>query len=309
YMLASPLMRGEDLNFSEKGVAEISSKLVGRLVNILTFYELYKDAPHAETVSSHVLDRWILARLNQVVQEVTSGMEAYELDRAARPLLSFVDDFSTWYLRRSRERFKDSSDAPNALRTTREALETFSKIAAPFIPFTAEYVFRRVKQTSDTESVHLAQWPGTRSVDTDVLKEMTEARKLVSIALDIRQKENIKVRQPLAKFEFDASQHAISAGTIAVIAEEINVKEIVRGTRTVLDTHISEALKKEGELRDLIREVQDLRKSAGLEPKDKAILIVPPDKQASVSLHWEELARAANLVDNKPGESFHVQSS
>lgn len=310
YLLASPAMHAEDLNFSEKGVGEVASKLIGRLTNVLSFYELYQKASPAALrgASTNVLDRWIVARLNQAIADVTTGMESYELDRAARPLVSFVEDLSTWYVRRSRDRFKEEGeDAAVALETTRSVLETFSKIAAPFIPFTAEYVFQRVKGTSAPESVHLCAWPEGGSVDTALVAEMIEARQAASVALEARQKANIKVRQPLARVSITQN---LSAALKAIVADEVNVKEVIAGAKEfLLDTEITEELKKEGELRDLVREVQDLRKQAGLQPKEKAILVVPASRLSLIDANWQELAAATNLSRKEAGDSLHVRAS
>jgi len=139
YLLSSPVVRGEDLIFSEKGVQEIMRKNVGRLSNVLSFYNLYKDEVEhgAESTSTHVLDTWILSRLNQTIDQITKSMELYELDRATRPILDFIDDLSTWYLRRSRGRFKgdDINDKKAALSTTRYVLREIAKVSAPFMPF------------------------------------------------------------------------------------------------------------------------------------------------------------------------------
>ncbi len=308
YLLASPLMRGEDLNFSEKGVAEIASKLVGRLTNVLSFYELYKDAPHAEAPSSNVLDRWITVRLNQTIEAVTSGMESYELDRAARPLMDFVEDLSTWYLRRSRDRFKgEGNDAADALMTTRYVLETFSRIVAPFIPFTAEYVYQKVKAFDVPESVHLAVWPESGKADTELITFMAATQKLASEGLMLRQKANIKVRQPLASLSIPGR---LSPEMQAILADELNVKKILtEASELLLDTKITEELQKEGDVRELIREVQDLRKAAKLQPKDKAVLIVPKEKEAAVSGAWDDLVKAANLSGKETGNRFDVRAA
>lgn len=114
YMTVSPVVRGENLNFSEQGVAEIARKVIGRLVNVYEFFALVTDgkvkAPHETPASEHVLDQWIIARVQQLHKEVTDAMDNYELDRATRPLGDFVDDLSTWYLRRSRDRLKSGPE-------------------------------------------------------------------------------------------------------------------------------------------------------------------------------------------------------
>lgn len=314
YMLASPLMRAEDLNFSERGVADVASKFIGRFLNVLAFYELYAaDVTPATGESTHVLDRWIFARLNHTVEEVGKGMESYELDRASRPLLVFVDDLSTWYVRRSRDRFKDGGeDARRALATLRTILETFSKVSAPFIPFTAEYVYQRVVEKRTPESVHLCAWPSAGAIEKKLLIEMVEVRKVVSLGLEARQKANIKVRQPLNQLTVNSKQLIGKGELLQLIADEVNVKKItVDVTLTgevVLDATISDALKEEGKVREVVRFVQDLRKKAGLKPKDGAVLTasLTPDVQTFLKKNWNDIARAAALSRFEEGTAGEV---
>ncbi len=311
YLLASPLMRAEDLNFSEKGVAEIASKLIGRLMNVVSFYEMYAGDEDAEGgASSNVLDRWIMSRLSQTTLDIEKAMDVYELDRASRPLMDFVEDLSTWYLRRSRDRFKaGGADAAAALRTTRVILKSFAILAAPFIPFAAESVFQKVRGNTDPESVHLASWPEASTADEKLIANMRAVREVVSVGLEKRQKAGIKVRQPLARAE-TKSAVAASSPYVELVRDELNVKQVVSNPGLeeliTLDTVLTDELRDEGELRDLIREVQDLRKHAGLNPKDKAVLLVPPDKKAFVLKHRDVLTLAANLARIENAEVFNV---
>ncbi len=295
YLLSSPVVAAQDLCFSEKGVDDISKKLIQRLDNVLAFYEMYapagqkahSQAAAAVSASANILDRWIAARLGETRDEVTKQLDAYQLDKAARPLMSFVDDLSTWYLRRSRDRFKAEGDAQAladkaaALATTRLVLREFAKVAAPFIPFYAEYLFGKVRFTDDPESVHLCDWPSADSIDAKVLTGMSETRSIVTLALQERSKANIKVRQPLAKLSIkDAS---LGAEFVELIKDEVNVKEIVAdqslASETLLDTAVTESLRKEGVIRDLIRAVQDLRKKENLTVGDKVSLILDSDEK------------------------------
>jgi len=313
YMLASPLLRGEDLNFSERGVQEVASKLIGRLVNVLSFYELYKnDVAKSDTPSTDILDRWIMSRLSQTIAQVEKGMEVYEIDKATRPLMDFVDDVSTWYLRRSRDRLKNGGEsAAAALRTLHDVLETFSKVAAPFMPFTAEYIYQKVRASTDPESVHLASWPKVGAVDIGLVKEMELVRHFASHALQARQKAGIKVRQPLSVLRIMNESLEKREELLAILADEVNVKTVLtdttigkEGEQVALDTTLTPELIEEGELRDLIREVQELRKTNGLMPKDKAILAVG-DKGALVEKYWEQVAKAAGLSGKTEGD-FNV---
>ncbi|HEY4473859.1 MAG TPA: class I tRNA ligase family protein, partial [Candidatus Paceibacterota bacterium] len=319
YLLSSPLMRAEDLNFSEKGVAEVASKLIGRLMNVLSFYELYEGHPRTvyegdPRTEEHVLDRWVLARLSETAKAVEEGMEAYALDKAARPLMDFVDDLSTWYLRRSRDRFKDGGeDAGFALKTTREVLKTFSMIAAPFIPFTAEGIFQKVRSDTDPESVHLCEWPHVGFTKPYMWEEMKEVRRVCSLALEARFAAGIKVRQPLLKLEAGSSKLEGKKELLELIKDEVNVKEVIitkdiSENEVKLDTTITDELRKEGEIRNFIRMVQDLRKQAGLMPKDKAILVIAEDA-ALVEHHWDEIKKTTNLSRFEKGDTTHVRKA
>ena len=121
YLMSCPVMKGEDINFSEKSVQDISNKIINRLNNVLSFYELYRDKEleihlsptpllikeRGEGVRSNILDNWILSRLNELISETTDGMEKYDMALATQSFELFIEDLSTWYLRRSRDRIKD----------------------------------------------------------------------------------------------------------------------------------------------------------------------------------------------------------
>ncbi len=280
YLMTSPIIRGEDLNFSEKEVAELQRKNIGRLHNVLAMYDMYADGTGATADSVNILDRWILGRLNQLIAEVTEGYEKYELDKATRPLADFIDDVSVWYLRRSRERLKsdDMHDKTLALGTLRYVLREFAKVMAPAMPFYAEYLYRAVREESDVESVHLTAWPHGGEVDHVVIGEMSVVREFVTLALDARTKSGIKVRQPLAKI---TTAIELTPEYSSIIADEVNVKEIVhvpgQTDRIVLDTVLTHELLSEGDARELIRAIQDLRKQTNLVPSDRITVTVSTD--------------------------------
>ncbi len=279
YLLSSPVMQAENLSFSEKGVAEVAMKHLGRLHNVLAFYLLYKDGTLRDHTSDNVLDQWILARTAALIAETSQGYETYQLDAATRPLALFIDDLSTWYLRRSRDRFKeDSSDKKAALATLRYVLHAVSRVIAPSMPFYAEYLYQAVhEEGEDEKSVHLTLWPEVPTFHFDsaeVLTRMFSARAIVSEALDIRDKAGIKVRQVLALLHVPESAK-LPEPYLRVIGDEVNVKEVIaRGETVVLDTEVTEELKAEGVVRDAIRMVQAARKEAKLNPRDSASLSV-----------------------------------
>ncbi len=281
YLLSSPVVRAEDLSVSEKEMLEQQRKNIGRLHNVLAMYEIYASPDvHASAESAHVLDRWILARLNEVVKQITDGYTEYELDKATRPIEGLIDDVSVWYLRRSRERLKgeDSSDREATLATLRYVLKSIALLMAPVMPFYAEYLFLRVREESDAESVHLMKWPKCGEVDPVVLGKMSIVREFVTLALEARTRANIKVRQPLATLRTNIELEPAYA---AIVADEINVKEVVYDAalteRVTLDTTITPELKTEGNVRELMRAIQDARKEIGLTPNDRITLIISED--------------------------------
>lgn len=282
YLLSSPIVRSEDLNFSEKGVLELQRKNIGRLHNVLTMYETYADGSvESQSDSTHVLDRWIIARLNQLIKESTAGYKNYELDKATRPVTDFIDDLSVWYLRRSRDRLKgdDVVDKELTLGTLRYVLKNLALVMAPVMPFYAEHLFQAVKEEGDAESVHLMKWPEEKEIDSEVLEGMSEVRRVVTEALEIRAREQIKVRQPLASLRFTSDVPSMGADMHFLILEEVNVKEVSKLTgesksTVLLDTEITPELKAEGDAREFIRQIQSMRKDAGLEPADRIEIIV-----------------------------------
>lgn len=298
YMLAaSPAVHAEEVAFSEKGLDEINKKICNRLENVYTFYALYADSQNIKADensntlnSSNVLDLWIYSRLSELKQSIESNLDLYQIDKAARPIADFVDDLSTWYLRRSRDRFKgdDIADKKLALETTRFVLINFSKLIAPFMPFMAEHIYQKMRADKGEnkvqgnmtenmteqapESVHLCSWPEFSAPNEENLKSMAAVREIVETGLAMRSKAGIKVRQPLASLTYDSSKYNFDENFTAIIADELNVKNISKGSDTVLDTAITQELKEEGFVRDIMRAVQEMRKNTGLEPSDSISL-------------------------------------
>lgn len=272
YMLTSPVVRAENLNFSEQGVAEVSRKVLGRLTNVYEFFALVTKgntkAPHDAPKAQHPLDVWVIARTHQLQKEVTSAMDNYELDRATRPIGEFVDDLSTWYVRRSRDRLKEDATGVLVLAWV---LKEVAKVMAPFAPFHADWLWQRVREEEGAESVHLARWGEPQEVNEASLKEMELVRTLVSEALEARSAAGIKVRQPLQTLSI---RRELNEALHDIIKEEINVKEVVSDStltnEIALDTTITPELQKEGDVRDLIRLIQSARKEAALAPGESA---------------------------------------
>ncbi len=279
YLMSTPVMAAEDLFFNEKEVKEAHNRVMNTLLNVVEFYQTYaaKNADEKERKQKNILDAWILSKLNNSIQNITNEMEVYNTVRACRLIREFVEDLSLWYVRRSRSRYKDETeDKQEASATLRHVLLTFSKIIAPILPFTAEMVFAKVKNVTGVESVHLEAWPTftKKHIDKDLEKNMDEVRAVVASALAERNAVAIKVRQPLASLKIkDQTLNGTDTRLLDLIKDEVNVKEVLfDGTiegGVELDLTLTQELKDEGMLRDLVRDVQGQRKEAGLKPDDK----------------------------------------
>lgn len=283
---------GESKNYDPKSVAEINNKVFGLLGNVLSFYELYRDKEVEsyqvhQGESTNVLDQWILARLAQVTQEVTVSLDAYDIFKPTRALRDFIDDVSTWYLRRSRDRLKDGDK--ESKQTLYTVLKITSQLMAPFAPFFAEHVWQTLKNDGDVESVHLSVWPISEKKDTSLLlANMKAVREVCTAGNALRKKENIPVRQPLNAITIQWNN---LEEYYDLIKDELNIKNIVVGNEISLDTTITPELKLEGEYRELIRTIQDLRKEKGLMPQDIITLTLPLAHQAIVDTFGEELKK------------------
>ncbi len=274
YLMSSPLMLCENLNFSEKGVEEAYRKNILTLWNSLSFFDLYspkKFKPEARVKASNKLDAWILSRINSFNQEMIDLMDKYQVTKAARSIENFVEDFSNWYIRRSRPRFQK----PENKKQKEEASQTFysillnlSKLIAPFTPFIAEEVYLQLRIGKDKESVHLCDYPKPNKslIDENLEKKMKNLREIVASALAKRAEKGIKVRQPLRKLTITNKLISQDKELVDLIKEEVNVKEVVFGKNIKLDTKITSDLESEGMIRDLIRFIQGMRKDAGLKP-------------------------------------------
>jgi len=279
-LISSPVVRGEDISFSERSVDEVSKKVFGRLLNVMSFYQMYaSDLPDLDSDSSHVLDRWIISRTAEVGNTITDHLDNYRLDKATRQIGELVDDLSVWYLRRSRQRIKaGDQDSLQALSTLGYVLYQLSVLSAPFIPFTAEHIYQRLKNTvvrggNWPQSVHLQPWPKPVEFDREIIEEMDSVRDLISQALEKRAAAGVKVRQPLQSLKIRSS---LPDEYLEIIRDEVNVKEVVVddqiSSNVELDTTMTAELQLEGDRREFLRAVQSIRKQMKLSPDQLATL-------------------------------------
>ncbi|MDI9325301.1 MAG: class I tRNA ligase family protein [Alphaproteobacteria bacterium] len=261
YMLNSPVVRGENLLFEDEGVSTVAKKMINRLLNCVVYYTTYANFDVSKQKSSVYIDTWIMARLERTADTVTKGYEDLAIDEAVHPLELFIDDLSTWYVRRCRDRLKENSqDGAYARGTLQYVLLELSKLMAPSMPFVSEHVYQILRTDDMPVSVHLCRWPSISFTNTSTLERMALVRGLVSEALEARASAGIKVRQPLASLTVPV---LLSTEEQFLLLDELNVKEIKHGHACILDTTITKELFEEGILRDTVRSVQDLRKKHG----------------------------------------------
>ncbi|MDD3032874.1 MAG: isoleucine--tRNA ligase, partial [Candidatus Pacebacteria bacterium] len=276
YFLLSSTNIGDDYRFSEDRVKEVWRKIILSFENCFTFYNTYKKEEQ-EVVSSNILDRWILSRFTTFNKEIVENMDSYELTKAVRLFTDFIDEFSNWYIRRSRRRFqKPESDLEfnEAATTLRFILKESAKIMAPFIPFTSEKIYQGLKNEQDLESVHLCDFPEAdeEMIDIALEEEMTQAREIVNLALNERTEKGVKVRQPLKSATI---KKQINEDLIDIIKDEINVKDIFVGDiekEVSLDFELTKELEEEGVVRELIRNIQQMRKDLRYSKNDRILV-------------------------------------
>lgn len=304
---------GESKNFDERSVDELQKRVFNLLDNVHSFYELYRDRAIEGNELKHekedALNTWILARLDELTSEMTNKLDEYKLLEPVRSLREFVDDLSTWYLRRSRDKVKEGDT--DTKKTLYFVLKRLSLLMAPFAPFASEDLYQKLRLESDPESVHLEEWPSPKgegflsmltgnTKNEETLEKMNETRRLVSLALEARSKFNIKVRQPLARLEIKTSK--LSPEYLEIIKHELNVKEVVANPElneeVILDTTLTPDLIEEGKMRDAIRAIQEWRKEKNLKPGEKAVYSVPEDQKDLFQKFSDEIKRITNVDFN-----------
>jgi isoleucyl-tRNA synthetase len=314
-LVSSPLLNGEDFALIDKDVSDIQRKL-GTLWNSYGFFVMYANVDNWSPENNfdikenkNLLDKWIVSRLHEIIRHVDDNMQTYNLPAATKPIVEFIDDLSNWYIRRSRKRFWkparnaslsdaggsengfDDVDKTEAYQTLYYVLVELSKVMAPFTPFVSEEIYGNlVSSVSSTPSqsspqrdeealsVHLCDFPVVDEslIDESINKNMQAVREIVNNGLQLRAKNQIKVRQPLSELKIVG--YELSEELLEIIKEEVNVKHVAQNMkqetsgdavfwdnekRVGLNTEINHELKLEGQAREVIRHIQQMRKEAG----------------------------------------------
>ncbi len=304
-LLQSPVLNGEDFTLKDKDVGDVARKL-SMVWNMYDFFTMYAEVDGWEfkgevsDPSEHLtnpLDQWVVSRVHQLTAEVEKHMDAYDIPNAVKPILPFIEDASNWYVRRSRRRFwksGDDIDKNNAYQTLHYVLVQLAQVLAPFTPFLAEELYRKL---TAGESVHLLDWPMVGRVNELVVSDMELVRDYVNQGLSIRAKERQKVRQPLASVTVPSLGMTIDFKDI--LKDELNVKDVFDGGDVALDFNVTPELHREGLMREVVRYVQNARKNAGLNVDDRIHLNLTTDDimlQSAISEHEKTIIDEALAV-------------
>jgi isoleucyl-tRNA synthetase len=228
FLMASPILRGGNLAVTEQGIREGVRQAILPLWNTWYFLSLYAGAAgHAgvtRTDSTHVLDRYVLARTAALVDEVTAAMDVYEIDGACDRLRDHAETLTNWYVRRSRDRFwAGDVDAIDTLHTV---LEVTARVAAPLLPLTMERMWQGL---TGGRSVHLSDWPASDELPHDdaLVVAMDRVRQVASSTLSLRKSRKLRVRLPLATLTVAAPDASVLEPFADILRDEVNVKNVV----------------------------------------------------------------------------------
>lgn len=330
YLMGSPLMEADNIDFSEEKMAEIQKGMLRAWWNsyyfFITYARLDNWKPNLEAPFRYsnprsfkeawqkpqvIIDSWILSELHVLIREMNKLMDNYEIAKAARLLPPFIERLSNWYIRRSRKRFwksENDEDKNEAYQTLYEVLSKLNRIAAPFLPFLTEEIYQNINivelkeeeevghESMNQESVHHTNFPGPNAmlIDEELNKSMERIRQIVTLGLSCRAKKGIKVRQPLSALYVNSKEN-ISEELWDLVKEEVNVKEVQersdlkelteknklgrnlvgivdKDEAVAIDHHINKDLAMEGEMRELVRQIQENRKKTGFNIEDRIIL-------------------------------------
>ncbi|CAN5199083.1 isoleucine--tRNA ligase [soil metagenome] len=342
YLLGSPVMHGEDILISEEQYRNQVKGMMLILWNVYNFFvgyaniDKFQSGKVSKLQSENVLDQWILSLLAGLVDDVTKALDEYDTVVAINKLKDFISDFSTWYIRRSRDRVgptaENAEDKQAFYETTHQVLITISQLLAPIAPFISEEIYRNL---TGEESVHLTDWPKKnqeiKMQDSEVKKHMHIVRELVEHAHSLRKKHSIKVRQPLETLlllEKKEGEFGWIQAFSQLIKDELNIKTIKiadykhtidhqdkldkafigcdcsehNAISIFLDTTISPELKAEGEARDLVRSIQEERKKLGTAIDELVDVLLPewPEKFEN------DIKKQAMIRNLSKGESLSV---
>jgi isoleucyl-tRNA synthetase len=305
---------GEPKKFDENDIKKVLRNFIFLLYNSFSFLDLYSNDVQYEPnfKPKNILDKWIISRLNEVINLAGEGLDSYDIGGSAKELEVLVDDLSRWYIRRSRKRLQktleskeDKDDFREASFTLSYVLLQISKVSAPFIPFVSEALYQSLKEKIKgydfKNSVHFEDWPEPGEVDSLLVDKMKIVREIASMVLSKREETGIKVKQPLGKLKINNEKLESEEELLSLLKEEVNVKNVIvdgKLEELELDTKITEELKQEGRFRELVRSIQKGRQDVGLNPKDRIYLGIDGDEAGKLATSKKEELKKGVRADD-----------
>jgi isoleucyl-tRNA synthetase len=313
YITQNPV---QNLNFGYSAADETRRKFHLLLWNIYNFFVTYANIDNfkiriSKFETTNILDKWIVSKLNNLIKSVTKLLGEYNAYESSRLIEEFVNDFSTWYIRRSRNRIGvyvlEKADKENCYKTIYYVFENLTKIMAPFVPFISEEIYTNL---TENESVHLCDWPvfDKEKINEDLEQKMIIIKKICELGNAERKTNAIKNRQPLAKCTISNIQADFQDELLDLVKDELNIKkiEILQGQGEVkveLDINLTQELTDEGEARDIMRRIQEERKKLGCTLSEIVEVKIP---------NWpvefeEEIKRKTQTLKLIKNETFEVK--
>lgn len=311
------------MRFDRQGMKDMQRNVIGTLWNSYSFFNTYTKIddwkPQNVTDQPQVdseLDKWILARLNQAIEETTNSADNFKIAHAIEPVMKLIEDMSNWYIRRSRRRFwksENDGDKEQAYQTLWFVLVRTCQLLAPWAPFMSDHMYRELTSGLDMpQSVHLTDWPEAQEYDPKDIDAMQQCRAVITEGLASRAQAGIKVRQPLASAVLQ-SPTELKEGLLAIAKEELNVHEVSyeksAEVGVKLDTEITHELKLEGMMRDFVRVVQSSRKNADFNVEDRIQLgwkTESAELQEAIATHLDTIKAETLAVDVLENTEYEV---
>lgn len=228
FLMSSPILRGGNLVVTEQGIRDSVRQVLMPLWNSWYFFQLYANAGSVDaqvsTASSDRLDRYLLAKCGQYVEQMTTSLDSYAVAEACDATRSFLDVLTNWYIRRSRERFWDADDSA-PFDTLYTVLETVCRVTAPLLPLATEEIWRGL---TGERSVHLADWPGAGELPADdrLVAAMDQVREVCSATSALRKARSLRNRLPLSQLTVVVADPAALEGFEPIVADEVNVRSV-----------------------------------------------------------------------------------
>lgn len=300
YFMSTGIMNGGDMNWSDEELNEQVKNVLIPFWNTYRYLTLYANMKewspeNTEFSKNNILDRWLESYMNKVAEEYATALDNYNLPQSVKLIQPTVDDISTWWIRRSRERF--AAGDPEALQTLYAAIVKLTKIFASQMPFLTESVYQNLVVGTSVEggkeSVHLEDYPEGGEVDQKLLDEMDLVRKAASAGLKLREDSHLKLRQPLAKAWVPVENEELQE----ILKGELNVKEVQYSDKALsgkgylttdqssnviltLDGNLTDELKEEGLFNEVARLIQDMRKKTGCQVGQKVTVLYKTESKS-----------------------------